>query len=100
MALSVTVLLALLQLGKNCNRCLKPANCSVCMQLTASVQFLTTGKHTRCGLVGRELAVFSGTGRAPEPMILVIHRCLKSKWRITPTGKAVLLSLGASAWAY
>lgn len=50
--------------------------------------------------MGRELTVFSGTGRAPEPMILVIYRCLKSKWRITPTGKAVLLSLGASAWAY
>lgn len=45
------------------------------------------------------LAVFTGMGTAPEPVILVIYRCLKSKWSITPGGKAALLSPRAGAWA-
>lgn len=51
------------------------------------------------GFAGRVLAAFSGAGRAPDPVVLVTYRCLKSKWRIAPTGKAALLSPGAGAWA-
>lgn len=45
-ALSVTVLLAVLHLGKNCDRCLKPAALSACVWLAAAAWLLTTGKLT------------------------------------------------------